>query len=325
MEELNVKTEEPKIIAVEEHYWDDELATYFENAESVRKGPIDRRLRDFGGERIEDMNDAGIDISVLSHGAPSAQRLVGDIAVPLIRRVNDRLAAAVAANRSRLAGFAALPTADPEAAADELERCVELGFKGAMLHGMSNGEFLDLPKFWPIYARAEKLDVPIYFHPAFPHQTVSSIYYDHYLAEYPMFQRPAWGYAVEAGTQAVRLVLSGLFDRHPRLKVILGHLGESLPFQMWRIDQALSRAGQRPIRFRDVFNRNFWITTSGFFSTPALMCAVAEVGVERILFAVDWPFLSDSAPAVSWMNEVPLSAEDRARILGGNARALLRI
>ena len=313
------------VVAVEEHYWDAELASHFVAQEASRAGPIEMRLRDFGGERIADMDRAGIDVAVLSHGAPSGQKLPPEIAVGLVARVNDRLAAAVAANPARLAAFAALPTANPEAAADELERCAGMGFKGAMLHGLSNGEFLDLPKFWPIYARAEVLDVPIYLHPGLPHPAVMYAYYNDYLNDYPMLARPAWGYTVEAGTQALRLVLSGVFERHPKLKIILGHLGESLPFQLWRIDQSLARAGQKAISFRDIFTNNFWVTTSGFFSTAAVLCCAMELGIDRVLFAVDWPFVSDSEPAVNWVHGVPLCAEDRAKILGGNARRLLRL
>ena len=132
------------------------------------------------------MDAAGVDVCVLSHGAPSGQKLGPDIAAPIIQRVNDRLAAAVAANPGRFAAFAALPTSVPEAAADELERCVALGFKGAMVHGMTNGEFLDLKKYWPIYARAEKLDVPIYVHPSSPHPAVMDAYYKDYLDDFPM-------------------------------------------------------------------------------------------------------------------------------------------
>ncbi|MDO9437637.1 amidohydrolase family protein [Hydrogenophaga sp.] len=318
-------TPDHPVIAIEEHYWDDELASHFTGAEASRAGPIEKRLRDFGGERLRDMDAAGIDICVLSHGAPSSQKIPADIAVPLVRRVNDRLAAAVAANPTRLAAFAALPTADPQAAADELERCVAMGFKGAMVHGSTNGEFIDLPKYWPIFARAEQLDVPIYLHPAQPHPAVMDAYYKDYLGDFPMLARPAWGYAVECGTQVVRLVLSGVFERHPNLKIVLGHLGESVPFQLWRLDQALSRPGQKSVRFREIFTRNFWITTSGFFSTPALLCCAMEMGVDRILFSVDWPFVADSSAGTRWMKDVPLCADDKNRILSGNARRLLRM
>jgi predicted TIM-barrel fold metal-dependent hydrolase len=312
------------IIAIEEHYWDVELASHFAGSEGSRSGRIEERLRDFGGERVADMNSAGIDLCVLSHGSPSAQKLPADIAVGLVERVNDRLAAAVAAN-PRFAAFAALPTVLPEAAADELERCVAMGFKGAMVHGMTGGEFLDLRKYWPIYARAEQMDVPIYMHPSLPHPAVIEAYYKDYLADFPMLARPAWGYGVEAGTQGLRMVLSGVFERYPKLKIILGHLGETLPFQLWRIDQALSRSGQRSVNFREVLTNNFWITTSGFFSTPALLCCLMELGVERILFSVDWPFIADSKTAVDWMTGVPLSVADKAKILSSNAKSLLKL
>ena len=313
------------IIAIEEHYWDAELASHFTGAEASRAGAIESRLRSFGGKRLTDMDEAGIDICVLSHGSPSAQKLPADVAVPLTARVNDRLAEAVKSNATRFAAFAALPTVLPEAAADELERCIGGGFKGAMLHGLSNGEFLDLPRFWPIFERAEKLDVPIYLHPSQPHPAVIEAYYKDYINSYPMLSRAGWGYSVEAGTQAVRLILSGVFDRYPRLKIILGHLGESLPFQLWRIDQALSRPGQKAVRFREIFTNNFWITTSGFFSTPALSCCLMEMGIDRIMFSVDWPFVPTSAPGVAWMNELSLSANDKARMLGGTAKQLLRL
>lgn len=317
--------EKPLVVALEEHYWDDELASHFTGAEASRAGLIESRLRDFGGDRLRDMDAAGIDVCVLSHGAPSAQKLASDIAVPLVRRVNDRLAAAVAANPARLAAFAALPTAVPQAAADELSRCVDMGFKGAMVHGLCNGEFIDLPKYWPIFERAEALDVPIYLHPAQPHPAVMQAYYQDYLADFPMLARPAWGYAVECGTQVVRLVLSGVFERHPRLKIVLGHLGESVPFQLWRLDQALSRPGQKSVRFRDIFTRNFWVTTSGFFSTPALLCCAMEMGVDHILFSVDWPFVADSSAGTRWLRDAPLSSHDKDKLFGGNAQRLLRL
>lgn len=315
----------PRVIAIEEHYWDAELAGQFTGLEASQIGPIERRLLDFEGDRARDMAEAGIDMAVLGHGAPSGQRLPADIAVPLIARVNDRLAEVVRSSNGRFAAFAALPTAVPEAAADELERCVGMGFKGAMLHGLSNGEWLDLPKFWPIYARAEALDVPIYFHPSLPHPAVVQAYYADYMDKHPLFARPGWGFAVECGTQGVRLLLSGVFERHPGLKVILGHLGESLPFQIWRIDSALSRPGGTSAALRDMFHRNFWITTSGFFSTPALMCCLMEMGADRIMFAIDWPFVAESAPGARWTRELPLSPADRAKILGGNAAALLKL
>ena len=297
----------------------------FHRPEAGRGNETEERLYDFGALRIKEMDEAGIDIQVLSHGAPSAQKLGLDIAADVTRAVNDRLAKVCAANPKRFAAFAALPTADPNAAADELERTVtELGFKGAMLHGMTNGEFLDLKKYWPIYERAEKLDVPIYFHPSLPHPKVTEVYYQDYAKDFPLVVRPGWGYTVETATQAIRLVLSGVFDAYPKLKIVLGHLGETLPFLVWRIDAALKRPGQKPMSFRDIFCKNFYVTTSGFFSNPALLCCVMEMGIDHILFAVDWPFVMNP-PAIEWMKDMPLCDEDKAKILSGNAKRLLKM
>lgn len=316
------------VIAVEEHYWDAEMSRTYVGQESGRPGPQMERLFDFGNLRIKEMDEAGIDVQVISHGAPSAQKLPPEGAAELVGRVNDRLAAACAAHPSRLAAFAALPTtaADPNAAATELDRAVtRLGMKGAMMHGLSGGVFLDDKRFWPIYERAEKLDVPIYFHPATPDKRVADVYYGDYIKDFPMVVRAAWGFTVETATTAIRMVLSGVFDKYPKLKIVLGHLGETLPFLVWRVDQAMARPGaSRTISFRDVFCSNFWITTSGNFSNPALLCCVQEMGVDRILFAVDWPFVVNP-PAVEWMKGVPLCEEDKAKILSGNAKRLLKM
>ena len=313
------------IVALEEHYWDAELAATYTGTEAGRPGDIHERLHDLGALRIKEMDETGIDIQVLSHGAPSTQKLTGDNAVPLTRRVNDRLHAAVKAHPTRFAAFAALPTSDPKAAADELERCVNLGFKGAMIHGLANGVFLDDKRFWPIFERAEKLDVPLYMHPSLPVQSVMDAYYGDYAKDFPMVARAAWGYTVETATLAIRLVLSGVFDKHPKLKIILGHLGETLPFLVWRVDMALARPGSsRQAGFRDVFCRNFWITTSGNFSNPALLCCVMEMGIDRVMFSVDYPFVANK-PAVDWIPTIPLCDEDKVKLLSGNAKRLLRL
>ncbi|HVY56485.1 MAG TPA: amidohydrolase family protein [Xanthobacteraceae bacterium] len=313
-----------RIIATEEHYWDPALTKHF-IARAGRTDSTQQRLYDLGAVRLKQMDEAGIDVQLLSHGAPSTQTLGIDIAARLATETNDRLAQVCAANPERFCALAALPTVDPAAAAAELERTVsELGFKGAMIHGLSNGEFIDHRKFWPIFAMAEKLDVPIYLHPSAPDSRVSAIYYDDYAKDFPLVARPAWGYTVETATQAIRLVLSGVFDAHPNLKIILGHLGETLPFLLWRIDTALKRPGQRSIAFRDVFCRNFYVTTSGFFSDPALLCCVMELGVDHILFAVDWPFV-ENGPGVEWMAAAPLSDEDKRKIFSQNAERLLKI
>jgi 2,3-dihydroxybenzoate decarboxylase len=271
------------------------------------------------------MDEAGIDLQVLSHGAPATQRFDAETGKRLARLANDRLHETVNAHPTRYAGFAALPTADPKASADELERAVtKLGFKGAMVHGLTNGVFFDDKRFWPIFERAEKLDVPLYLHPGLPHPAVVEAYYKDYLKDFPAILTAAWGFTVETATQGIRLILSGAFDAYPNLKIILGHMGESLPFSLWRIDQGLSRASKMPRTFRDYFCTHFWITTSGNFSTPALLCSMLEMGVDRVLFSVDYPYVMN-APGTKWMDGVPLSAEDKEKILSGNAKRLLRL
>jgi len=204
---------------------------------------------------------------------------------------------------------------------EELERTVkELRFCGAMVHGSSRGHFLDERQFWPIFEAATALDVPIYLHPCTPQPAV----FDAYYKDYPQLSRAALGFGIEMAVQASRLVVSGAFDEFPNLKIILGHLGEALPFLLWRADDTLSRRAKLRRSFRDYFRDHFHVTTSGNFSQPALQCAIAELGVERILFAVDWPFQPNGA-AVDFIRQAKLDPGERERIFGANARRLLRI
>jgi predicted TIM-barrel fold metal-dependent hydrolase len=315
-----------QVIALEEHYMDAEVARHWkEGGPEARPGALRERLLDVAGLRVREMDEAGIDVQVLSHSAPATQRLDAETAPGVARAANDRLHGVVRESAGRFQAFACLPSANPKAAADELERAVaRLGFKGAMIHGLTNGKFIDERQFWPIFERAEALDVPIYVHPAVPHPAVVEAYYQDYLKAFPGLLTAAWGFTVETATQGIRLVLSGLFDEYPGLKIILGHLGEGLPFLLWRIDMALGRQGNRQTPFRETFRNHFWITTSGNFSTPALLCSVMEMGADRILFSVDYPFVPNP-PGVRWMDHVPLSTEDREKILSGNAKKLLKL
>src|SRR5947199_6034920 len=286
---------------------------------------IEERLDDVGALRLKEMDESGVDFQVLSHSIPGLQGVDAAAGVPLARRVNDRLAETVRSHPDRFAGFAMLPTADPKAAADELERAItRLGFKGAMVHGLTGGLFLDDKRFWPIFERAQALDVPLYLHPAVPHPAVIDVYYKDYVEKYPNILRAAWGFTVETATQGIRTVLSDVFDTYPRLKIILGHLGEGLPFLLWRINMALVRDGAGPTWFRDTFCEHFWITTSGFFSDPALVCCMMEMGVDRILFSVDYPFV-ENQPGTDWVHRIPLCDEDKAKILSGNTKRLLKL
>jgi 2,3-dihydroxybenzoate decarboxylase len=320
-----------RVIALEEHYFDPEVTKHFQASGPETRAPeLRERLFDVGERRLREMDEAGIDVQVLSHAAPATQRMDAETAVAVARKANDRLHEIVKGSKGRFEGFAALPTPDPMAAAEELERAVtRLGFKGAMIHGLSNGQWLDDKRFWPIFERAQALDVPVYMHPAIPHPAVAEVYYKDYLKEYPAFLTAGWGFTVETATQAIRMVLSGMFEAYPRLKIILGHLGEGLPFSLWRIDMALSRGGNgrqgnRSTPFRDCFREHFWITTSGNFSTPALLCSVMEMGADRILFSVDYPFVLNP-PGMKWMQDIPFGPEDQAKIYGGNAARLLRL
>jgi predicted TIM-barrel fold metal-dependent hydrolase len=290
-------------------------------------GPRSRTFEapDIGALRISEMDASGIDMQILSETAPAVHELDPDKAISLARRSNDYLHEQIGKNPTRFAGFAALPVSDPKAAADELERAVtKLGFKGAMFMGLCKGRFLDEKFFWPIFERAEKLDVPIYLHPSIPHPAVTEAYYKDYLQDFPMVIRAAWGFTVETATQMIRMVLSGVFDKYPNLKIIVGHLGETLPFLLWRIDQALSRPGSKRISFRDVFSSHVYLTTSGNFSNPALLCCVQELGIDRIMFAVDWPFVANPL-GTNWVDTIPLCEEDKIKILSGNAKRLLRM
>jgi predicted TIM-barrel fold metal-dependent hydrolase len=310
-----------KVITIEEHFWTPELREASGVTKMIRHPDIMKRLDDFGALRIREMDEAGIDIQVLSENAPAAQGLEPEAAVRLTRKSNDILHSAIRAHPDRFAGFAALPTPDPKAAADELERCVDkLGFKGAMIMGLSRGRFLDEKEFWPIFERAQALDVPMYFHPAWPHPAVVEAY----MKDYPSLHSAALGFTIEALTQAMRLVVSGVLDKYPNLKIILGHLGETIPFLMWRSDSALHRFIKTPRKFSQYIRDHFWVTTSGAFQHTALACTIAELGAERVIYSVDWPFQSN-IEGRDFIASAPISEHDRQLILGENARKLLKL
>ena len=317
-----------RTIALEEHFWAPMLAAPpGTGVLSLLGDHLDAPLRDLGEGRLAGMDEAGIDIQVISHNAPAAQQLPVDEAVPRAREANDLLAAAVHAHPDRFAGFATLPTADPVAAADELERAVtELGFLGAIVHSTlgTNGSFLDDRRYEPLLARAERLDVPLYLHPAPPPAGLAELLYG---GLPPVISRllanSGWGWHAEAGLHALRLVVTGVFDRHPGLRLVLGHCGEMLPFMMARIDQVLTpkRTGlASPVS--EYLLRHVWVTTSGIFSLPPLLCTLQVFGTDRVLFSVDYPF-SPNAAGRALLDALPLSPRDKAEIAGGNAARLL--
>ena len=320
----------PYVIALEEHYSDPEVTAHATPggqagyARQTFQGLLPR-LHDLGPLRLAEMDAAGIDVQVISHAPSPLQQVEPELAVRLATSTNDRLHDAIDRNPERFAGFAALPTPDPQAAVAELERTVtRLGFKGAMIHGQSQGRFHDDRRFWPIFERAQALEVPIYLHPGPPHASMVEAYYADYLEDFPNLNSAAWGYTIDTASQAVRLILSGLFETYPRVQIILGHMGEGLPFLVDRIDEALRRPGNKPVAFKETFCRNFYVTTSGHFSTPALLCAMLELGIDHILFSVDYPFV-ENLPGMQWMETVPLSADDKEKLFNANARRLLKL
>jgi 2,3-dihydroxybenzoate decarboxylase len=316
----------PFVIALEEHYADPAVMAHAGGSgPQGRLAGLQHKLNDLGDLRLQEMDAAGIDFQVISHAPSPLQQLEPAEARALATQANDRLHDAVHRNPDRFAAFAGLPTRDPRAAADELERTVtRLGFKGAMIHGRSRDEFHDLQKFWPIYERAQYLDVPIYIHPGPPHCAVQQAYYADYLTDYPGLASAAWGFTIDTANQVVRMILSGLFAAYPNLKIIIGHMGEGIPFLVDRIDESLNRPGGKPIAFKRIFTEHFWITTSGHFSTPALMCALLELGIDRILFSVDWPYV-DNLPGMHWMETLPVSTADKEKMFNANARTLLKL
>ena len=316
-----------QIIAIEEHYLDADVDQKV-NKQAGGGEATKAKLIDLGNLRLKEMDEAGIDIQVLSHCPPGAQAFDPDEAEKRAQGVNNRLHEFIQSKPDRFSGFATLPTRAPEVAADELERCIkDLNFKGAIIHGLTEGEFIDLPKFWPIFERAERLDVPVYIHPGRPHPAVIEAYYKEYAEKYRSILSAGWGFTVETATAGLRLDLSGVFEKHPHLKIILGHMGEGLPFLLWRINHSFGKSirnEDEEVNFRDIFCKHFYITTSGNFSNPALLCSIMEMGVDRILFSVDWPYV-DNTPGAEWINTIPLGKEDLEKILNGNARRLLKM
>jgi predicted TIM-barrel fold metal-dependent hydrolase len=280
------------------------------------------------------MDAAGIDVQVLSHVQPGIQLLADDqaeLAIAVCREVNDWLADAVAAHPARFAGFAMLPTQSPGHAAEELQRAVvELDFRGGLINGHTNGRYLDDPSFEVLLAQAESLDVPIYIHPTDPPQPVTDVYY----APFDAGLVPTWGWPVETGTHLLRLICAGVFDRHPKLKIIVGHMGELIPFCFTRLNVGLTMAGwlaegeseSAPMRHNVGYylRENVFITSSGVFDVPVFDCARAMLGLDKLMFSVDYPF-QDNFAATEFLQRCGLSPEDKERFAHGTADALLKL
>jgi 5-carboxyvanillate decarboxylase len=281
-------------------------------------------LQDTGEDRLDQLDKLGIDIQVLSLVSPGVQELNASEAITLARNINDELSKAVKRHPDRLVGLATIAPQAPDEAARELERAViTLGFRGVCINSHTGGEYLDDQKYWPIFAAAEKLDIPIYLHPRTPVPAMLEPY-----LKYPSLASAMLGFTNETNLHVMRLLLSGVFDRYPRLKIILGHLGEALPYLLWRLDDQWQKGsastkhlGKIPSQY---FKDNFIITTSGLFSYPALLCAYMQLGADNIMFAIDYPFASNE-DGVRFIKSLALSNKDKEKICHLNAERIFKL
>jgi uncharacterized protein len=324
-----------KTITLEEHFVTESFLKAtgaYGDAAPPQLAQIQPKLLDLGPERIAAMDQAGIDLQVMSLATMGIDKLQPAEATALMADVNSELSQAIKANPARLAGFAALNLKDPQSAAKELERCVtRLGFAGALVDGtVSSSEgplFLDNARFAPFWEAAVQLKVPVYLHPALPPQIVHQAYFSGLPGQVGMLLSIAgWGWHAETGLHTLRLIVSGLFDRLPELQLIIGHMGEGLPYALARSSGILSGPAHLKQTVADYFRTNIHLTTSGYFSQPPLKCAVEVVGIDRILFSVDYPFSPNThgrkflEDAAGWLGEAEME-----KLKGGNAQELLKL
>ncbi len=282
-------------------------------------------LLDIEGKRLREMDEQGVDMHLLSLTAPGVQMFDADTASELATLANDRLAEVIARHPTRFAGLATFAPQSPRRAVKEMERAVgRLKLNGFIVNSHTNSEYFDDPKYWPILEAAEALDRCIYIHPRGASDGLKGP-----LRDYGM-DSAMWAYGVEVGTHAVRMMASGLFDRFPRLKICIGHMGEAVPFWIWRITfmnsraQAIGRAPKTRLTMDEYFRRNFVITTSGVEDPLALEYSVRKLGADNVLWAIDYPY-QPTAPAVAFMNAAPLAEADKAKVYHRNAERIFHI
>ena len=326
-----------RTVGLEEHAWipslrdrlmaepagviDDSLAAFNQH----ERGP---RLIDLGEERLRLIDDAGIDMQVLSTTTPGTQSLPAGEAPAFAREANDALSHAVAEHPDRFAAFATLPTPDPDAAAAELERAItQLGFVGVMLFPRTGERYVDADEFRPIFEVAAELRVPLYLHPEIAPHSVRAAYYSGFSPDIDLLLATGgWGWHSDTGVSALRLILAGTFDRHPELQLILGHWGEMLVFFMERVDIISRATPQLQRRVADYITHNLYVTPSGIYSHRMLAHAIAALGADRVMFSSDFPFqYAPNGGARNFLESAPISPEDKAKIGSGNAERLLRL
>jgi predicted TIM-barrel fold metal-dependent hydrolase len=321
-----------RTIALEEHFVTESFlratGAYGKDLPAYMEA-LQPKLLDLGAGRIAAMDEAAVDFQLLSLAAIGFDQLEATTANALARDVNDELAEAVRSHPTRLGGFATLALKDPDTAAVELERCVtKLGFRGALVDGTTDGLFLDDPRFFPIFEASVHLGVPVYLHPAPPPEPVKNAYFSGLPGELGhLLSIAGWGWHAETGLHTLRLILSGLFDRFPSLQLIIGHMGEGLPYALARSSGVLSQAAphlRQPVAA--YFKSNIHLTTSGYFSQPPLRCALDVVGIDRLMFSIDYPF-SPNGRGRDFLDSLQkvLAPEDLAKLVHRNAEALLRL
>jgi 5-carboxyvanillate decarboxylase len=282
------------------------------------------QLLDIDKLRLAEMDAAGVDMHLLSLTAPGVQMFSADVGTALARLSNDRLAEIVRRHPTRFAALASFAPQDTRAAAKEMERAINtLKLNGFIVNSHTENAYLDQPRFWPILEAAQALDAPLYIHPRAPSDGMAGPFRDYRL------EGAVWGYGVEVGTHAVRLMLSGVLDRFPRLRIVLGHMGEALPFWLWRLDfmgapGARAAGRQNQLKPSEYFRRNFAITTSGVEDPVALRFCIDKIGVDSIMWAIDYPY-QPTAPAVAFLESAPVSEKERAQIAHSNAERIFRI
>jgi predicted TIM-barrel fold metal-dependent hydrolase len=327
-----------RVVALEEHFLVPSVARRIAQDVISRRGFRPRKitpgapnpmelLPEIGEGRLKSMDEAGVTVQVLSVAGPGADLVPGPDGIAMAREVNDQLAAAIARHPDRFAGFANLPMQSPDAIPTELKRAVkELGFVGAMVNGTTEGRFLDHPSYDGLLAAAVELDVPIYIHPHIPPEPVRAAYF----SELPegagrVLETAGWGWHSETAVHLLRMVVAGTLDKHPRLRIIIGHMGEMLPMMMARADQVFQHDIEhlkRPIT-RAILDQ-VWITTSGIFDQPPFIAALQTFGIDRIMFSIDYPFAPNAAGR-KFLNNVALAPADKEKLAHGTADAVLKL
>jgi gamma-resorcylate decarboxylase len=313
-------------IAIEEHFAIADTLGRSMRYQTAYWSGLQGKLLDLHDQRLAEMDRTGIEIEIISLNSNGIQSITdAAAATALARKANDALAEAIAKRPDRFAGLAALPMQDPQAAAAELIRCVrDLKFKGALVNSFSqigsadSAVYYDLPQYRPFWAEVERLGVPFYLHPRDPLPSRRQAYDGH-----PWLIGSPWGFAEETAMHALRLMGSGLLDDYPKLQIVIGHLGERIPYDLWRLDHRLRKVPDRPAKrtMTDYFRDNFHVTTSGNFCTQSLIHAILTIGADRVLFAVDYPF-EDHMQGCDWFDAAEIAEPDRVKIGRSNAMAL---